>query len=104
MAIDRKSVLGKTLVILGCLWFVLVLIWLPPLFLLLYWLKLPDIFYTVLFRAEYPMSLTMAAVGVLLWRGATRKLSLVDYVVVFVVAFIPVLAIFYGYGWIHLSK
>jgi hypothetical protein len=102
MAINRKRALGKVLLILGCLWFVLVLFWVPPLYLAFYWLREP--FNTFLFRAEYPISLTTAGLGALLWRGATRKLSPVDYFVVFVVVFIPILAIFNGYGWMHLSK
>jgi hypothetical protein len=102
MAINRKRAVGKALLILGCLWFVLVLIWVPPLYSAFYWLPEPS--NTILFRAEYPISLTTAGLGSLLWRGATRQLSLVDYIVVFVVVFIPILAIFNGYGWMHLSK
>jgi hypothetical protein len=50
------------------------------------------------------MAAITAAVGMLLWRRATRKLSIADYIFVLIGASIPVVGVFMLYGWIHLSK
>jgi hypothetical protein len=104
MTADQKSALGKKLLVAGCAWFVLDFFWLPPLILILGWFSLPGGFYMVLGRAEFVLSALMAATGVVIWRGATRKLPPMYYVVVYSVAVFVILAVFDLYGFFSLSN
>ena len=72
--------------------------------LLLGWLSLPGVFYKILVRAEFVLSALMAATGILMWRGAARKLSPLHYIVVYSTALAVVLVVFNLYGFIHLSN
>jgi hypothetical protein len=104
MTADKKSALGKKFLLVGCAWFTLDFFWLPPLMLLLGWLSLPGVFYKILVRAEFVLSALMAATGILMWRGAARKLSPLHYIVVYSTALAVVLVVFNLYGFIHLSN
>ena len=104
MTADNKSALGKKLLLVGCAWFILDFFWLPPMMLLLGWFSLPGIFYKILVRAEFVLSALMAATGILMWRGAARKLSPLHYIVVYSTALAVVLVVFNLYGFIHLSN
>ena len=96
----QKSAIGICLVSFGFIWFVLDFFWLPPLLGILLWLRLPESLLQNVWQAEFAMSATVAAVGVLIWRRAARKLSLTEYIVVPISASILVLAVFRLYGWI----
>jgi hypothetical protein len=94
MTASRQRMLGKCVVLVGCLWFILVFFWLPPATLALAWLHLPEVFYSVLTRSEFVISAATAAVGVLVWLRASRELSVADYIIAFGGASIPVFAVF----------
>jgi hypothetical protein len=94
MTVSKHGMLGKNVVLLGCLWFVLTLFWLPPATLALAWLHLPEVFYSVLTRSEFVISATTAAVGALIWVRTNRQLSIADYIVTFGAASIVIFAIF----------
>jgi hypothetical protein len=77
----RQLVLGKTLVVLGCLCFLLVLLQIRPLFLLLFLLltrvRPPaalggalDVLLTLVYGAEYIAALAAVACGAMVWRHA----------------------------------
>jgi hypothetical protein len=102
MTADKKSELGKRLLVVGCVWFTLAFFWLPPLMLLLGWFSLPSIFYKVLVRAEFVSSALMAATGIVMWRGAARRQSALHYIVAYSIALAVVLVVFNLYGFIHL--
>ncbi len=77
MTHNRQLIIGKTLVVVGCLWFFLVLFRIPPLFSLLFivlaWLKPPaglDEILTAIYGREYLTALAMVAFGVVVWRRA----------------------------------
>jgi hypothetical protein len=70
----RRVILGKTLVALGCVWFLLVLFRVPLLFSLLFillaWLRPPagaDEILTVVYGREYVAALIAVAFGAMLW-------------------------------------
>ena len=80
MTPQRQLVVGKTLVVLGCVWFLLVLFRIPPLFatifIFLAWLKPRielDELLTIIFEREYIMAAATAFFGVLVWRRAITK-------------------------------
>lgn len=80
MTPQRQLVVGKTLVVLGCVWFLLVLFRIPPLFftiiIFLTWLKPRigvDELLTIIFEREYIMAAAIAFLGVLMWRRAITK-------------------------------
>jgi hypothetical protein len=97
MTASYQRTLGKCLVVLGCLWFILVFFWLPPLALALAKFNLHEKTYAMLIRSEFVMSATTAAIGMLVWRRANRKLSVIDYVIALGGASILVLAVFKFY-------
>ena len=57
----------------------------------------PSQSYAMLIRSEFVMSATTAAIGMLVWRRANRKLSVIDYVIALGGASILVLAVFKFY-------
>ena len=72
MTPQRQLVVGKTLVVLGCVWFLLVLFRIPPLFatifIFLAWLKPRielDELLTIIFEREYVMAAATAFLGLL---------------------------------------
>lgn len=80
MTPQRQFVVGKTLAVLGCLWFFLVLFRIRPLFvtilIFLTWLKPRigvDELLTIIFEREYMMAAATVFLGVLMWRRATTK-------------------------------
>jgi hypothetical protein len=96
--------LGKNLLGVGVLWFassvtwfVLDSFWMPP------GVFSPFVpgFANVVIRAEFVMSAAMAAAGILVWRSASRELSLADYLIVLSCASIPVLCVFTMYEWVR---
>jgi hypothetical protein len=75
---NRQLVVGKTLVVVGCLWFLLVLFRIPPLFVALFmsltWLGPRaagfDEILTIVAGREYIMAVATVSLGVLVWRRA----------------------------------
>ncbi|HEX8813966.1 MAG TPA: hypothetical protein VF753_00545, partial [Terriglobales bacterium] len=100
MKATEKKTVGKRLLLLGCMWFTLALFWLPPMTLILGWLRLPDGFYKMLLPSEFVMSAMMAATGGLLWRSASGRVSFVAYVIVYSCATLAIVAVLNVYGWI----
>ncbi len=95
---------GKALLICGCVWFTLALIWLPPLMLVLGWFRLPESFYRVLLPSEFVMSAFLAATGVVMWKSsAEHRVSIAVTLAAYAVAMLAVLVTFNLYGWIHLA-
>ena len=104
MSPNQKSSRGKMLLVLGCVWFVLDFLWLPPLTLILGWFRFPQGFYNLLVPAEFVAATIMAAVGALLWRAASRRPSFVDYIIVCSCAVGAIVGVLDLYGWIHVSN
>ena len=80
MTPQRQLVVGKTLVVMGCLWFLLVLFRIPPLFVTIFifltWLKPRiglDELLTIIFEREYIMAAATAFLGGLVWQRAITK-------------------------------
>jgi hypothetical protein len=94
-----------TLLIGGCIWFILAFLWLPPLMLILAWFRLPEGFYAVLLPSEFVMSAVMAATGVVLWNSALKqRISVGVSVAAYSVATLAILGTFSLYGWVHLTR
>jgi hypothetical protein len=91
VTVNRQRMLGKALVALGCLWLVLILFNIQPLFLSLLlfgvWSKASNGFaeiVTVVSGREYVAALAAVALGLTVWRrGATGRLPLKMIFVVF---------------------
>jgi hypothetical protein len=108
MTTDQKTDLGTNLLGFGILWFSSAFLWfvmdsfwpplgistLPP-------LDRPQTIFNIVLRAEFVLSAAFVAVGILLRRRASRKLSLADYVIVVACASIPVLLVFKMAEWTH---
>ena len=107
MSTRQKIDLGNNLLGFGILWFSGTFAWFlldsfdPPGIWTLPPLSHPQSIYNIVSRAEFIISATFAAVGILLRRSAFRKLSLADYIIVFSCASVPVLCVFIMSEWIH---
>jgi hypothetical protein len=81
VTVNRQSMLGKVLVALGCLWLILILVHIQPLFLSLFdfavWSKASNRFdeiLAVVSGREYVFALATIALGLSMWRrGATGR-------------------------------
>jgi hypothetical protein len=82
MTSERQLVVGKALVVLGCLWLCLLLFRIPPLFAVLFILLtrlgpraagFGEILLTIVAGREYVMAVATAALGVLVWRRAALR-------------------------------
>jgi len=81
MTPDRQLIVGKALVVLGCVWSCLLLFGFPPLFaaLFIFLTRLGpraagfDDILTIIAGREYVMAVTTVALGVLLWRRAVVR-------------------------------
>jgi hypothetical protein len=101
---NQRRARGRALLICGCIWFALTFFWLPPLMLILGWLRLPQSFYAVLLPGEFVMSAFMAATGVVLWNSAAKqRISAGVSLAAYSVAALAILATFNLYGWVHLT-
>jgi len=108
MTTNHKADRGKSLLGFGILWFTSSFTWFvldyfwPPLGI---WtlppLDRPQSIYNIILRAEFVISASLVAVGILVWRSAFRKLSLTDYIIVIFCASVPVLCVFKMSEWIH---
>jgi hypothetical protein len=81
MTRGKKPAVGTGLLVFGLVWFFLDLIWLPPGLLILSvllsprYLHLVDPYFGFIWQAEYFLSATTAAAGLLVLCGASWKLS-----------------------------
>ena len=101
----QKSSRGKILFVLGCVWFVLDFLWLPPLSLIFgWWLPLPRGISNLLIPAEFVAATILAGGGALLWRAASKKPSFTDYLLVCICVLGASIGVLSLYGWIHLPN
>ena len=108
MTTNDRADRGKSLLGFGVLWFTSSFTWFvldsfwPPLGI---WtlppLDRPQSIYNIILRAEFVISASLVAVGILVWRSAFRKLSLADYIIVLFCASVPVLCVFKMAEWTH---
>lgn len=107
MTTDQKAALGTNLLGFGILWFASSFLWFvmdsfwPPGIWTLPPLDRPQTIYNIILRAEFVTSAALVAVGILLRRSVLRKLSLPDYIIVFLCAAVPVLGVFKMAAWTH---
>jgi hypothetical protein len=64
----------------------------------------PQSIYNMVLRAEFVVSATMAAAGILVRRRKVRELSLMDYIIVLSCASVTVLCVFKMPAWFHFAN
>jgi hypothetical protein len=100
---DRSSSVGGWLIAIGCVWFVLALIWLPPILIVSSFFGPSEGFMRLTWPADFAISATVLTVGILLRRRASRGLSFTDYAVALVGVCVSVVTVWTLFGFIHLK-
>lgn len=101
MTARQRSIIGKTFVIVGALWFVLDFFWFPPLLVVLFLIHVPEHLLDHVWPAEFILSATLVTAGTLLWRSATKRISIVAFLIVASCLAILVVGTFRIWGWIR---
>ncbi|HEV2175678.1 MAG TPA: hypothetical protein VGW33_00515 [Terriglobia bacterium] len=109
MTLNQKSAFGMGLLVFGFVWFVFDVFQMPPGLIILcgFGSRCPDLvgqYFGILWQAEFLLSATTVAAGVLVRCSASRKLPRKAYFIAFGSAGLAALAVFWLYGWFPFSK
>src|SRR5437762_11158674 len=109
MAEGQKSALGTILLVIGFVWFVFDLFQIPPGLVILCRLgsTCPDLIgrhFGILWQVEFVLSAATTAVGLLVRRSSSRKVSTKAYFIAFGSAGLAALTAFWLYSWFPFSK